>query len=232
MKELLKHWEEAWYADLITFLLAIIGLTISIRKLSQNRKLKPLFFFFLGYVLNQFIVFFDISINVQQPIREIIRRYLDITDTIVEFLAFFFLIKNHITDVKIRKVLNLLLPTFLISIFAYFIYHLSLHRKVNQYFLQVLFTIQAFLLIIASILYYIDLFKTEPKLSLTSHPSFWVVTGLSFFMLSTLPFSIFSLYLIKTNFSLYFQLFDIFEFFYCVLILMIIKAYLCKPVPP
>jgi hypothetical protein len=180
MKELLKHWENVWYGDLITFLVAIIGLSISIWKHNQNPKLSPLFFFFLGYVLNQFIVFFNISINLRYPAKEIIRCYVDTMDTIVEFLAFFFLIKNHITNVRIKKMLNSLLPIFLISIFAYFIYYLSFHRTVNQYFLQVAFTIQAFLLIIVSTLYYIDLFKKEPKVNLTSQPSFWAVTGLSF----------------------------------------------------
>jgi hypothetical protein len=229
MKELLKFFETRFYTDLVSLLLAVIGLVISICKVNQNPKLKPLFFFFLGYVLTLSFAYFIAHDILLYRRYYMLALYIDFFDTIVEFLAFFFLIRNHIVSVEMRKILNPLLSIFLSLVFIYFIYYKIGHADINNYFLQGIFTIQASLLILACILYYIDLFKRTPDLNLSGLPSFWAVAGLSFFMLCTLPFSMLGFYLIKTNSRLYYQLFSIFNIFYCILFLMIIKAYFCKP---
>jgi hypothetical protein len=229
MKELWKYFESDFYTVMVSFILAVTGFIISLKKNKQNRKLKPLIFFFLGYILNQVISGFNIEIGLPQPLRSHIFFYGDFIDTIIEFLAFFFFIKNYIVSVKIRKILNPVLPIGISSMLIYFAYYKITHAEIDQYFLQIVFTIQAFLLLVACIFYYVDLFTKEPKLMLTEDPSFWVVTGVAFFMLCTFPFSIFGLYLIKANYHLYVQLFVIFEVFYWILFLMIIKAYFCKP---
>jgi len=231
MKELLEHWMYVFYTDLLTFLLATTGLIISVKKRKQKPKLQPLFFFFLAYIISELISFLIIAANVENPLRKHIRLYTDTIDTIIEFLAFFFLIRNYIVNAGIKRILNQLLPIFLCMLSAYFVYYKIHHKEIDQYFLQTAFTIQASILIVACVLCYIDLFKKEHRLNLTALPFFWIVSGLSLFMLSTLPFSVFGLYLMRTNYQLYVQLFNIFEVFYCVLFLMIIKAYLCKPLP-
>lgn len=231
MENILKYSQDMFYTDLISFSLSVIGLVISLWKHRQNPQLTPLIFFFSGYVLDLFFNFYILQ-NPRVFYRlRILSDYIDFLDTIVEFLAFFYLIKNHIISNKIKTHLNPLLPVFIGSVFIYFVYYKSSHSEIDQYFLQFTYTIQAPFLVIACVLYFIDLFTKEPKLDLSALPSFWAITGLAFFMLCTLPFSILGLYLIKTNYNLNFHLFSIFNIFYCLLFIMIIKAYLCKPSP-
>jgi hypothetical protein len=229
MKQLAKYLYTSFYTDLICSLIAVIGLIISIRKRKQYPQLNPLIFFFASYVLLGLINYFIIATKTVLHLKYTIFRYSDFIDTIIEFIAFFFIIKNHIISSKIKKALNPLLVFFTSSIFLYFIYYKSNYAEIDQYFLQAIFTVQASFLIIACILYYMDLFRKEPDLNLANQPSFWVITGVFFFMLCTLPFSLFCSYLFKTNYYLYAQLFSIFNIFYCILFLMIIKAYFCKP---
>lgn len=229
MKEILKFWYGPFYTDLISFLVALAGLIISIWKRAKNRKLNPLIFFFLAYILDLLfarIIFQDKVLFIQY---NYLGTYADFFDTIIEFFAFFFLIKNHIVNIRIKKNLNSLLPIFLSLVILYFIYYRITRVKIDQYFLQNIFTIQALFLSIACVLYYIDLYKKESKLNLTVLPSFWAITGLSFFMVCTLPYSILGSYLMQTDFRSYFQLFSIFNIFYCILFLMIMKAYFCRP---
>jgi len=229
MKEILKYSHEMLYTDLVSFSVAVIGLLVSVWKRNQNRQLTPLFFFFLGYVFD-FLFSFFIHQNATLLNRyRILSNYIGFFYTIVEFLAFFFLIKNHLTSDKIKSFLKPLLPVFVGPIFIYFIYYKISRTEIDQYFLQFTYTIQAPVLVFACVLYFMELFTKEPKLDLSSLPSFWAVTGLAFFMLCTLPFSILGLYLIKTNYNLIFQLFSIVNISYCLLFMMIIKAYLCKP---
>jgi hypothetical protein len=227
MKEFLEFWSGDFYSVTVSFFLAVIGFVVSLRR-KQNYKLKPLIFFFLGYILLEIISSFVIGIQLHKPIRVKITIYSDFIDTIVEFLAFFFVIKNYVSNKQIGKAVKFLLPIFISLIIIYFLYYKINYNGLDQYFLQTVFTIQASLLIVACILYYVDLFTKEPKLKLTEDPSFWVVTGVAFFMLSTLPFSIFAMYLVKINFQLYIRLFIVYEIFYWILFLMIIRAYFCK----
>jgi hypothetical protein len=229
MKEILKYSWGALYTDLISFSVALVGLIISIWKGKQNPRLKPLFFFFLAYVLDLFICRLTYQNRALFNRYDLINLYIDSIDTVIEFLAFFFLLKNHIASVKIKRALNPLFPFFLISICTYYIFYTVAHPEIDEFFKQNIFTLQAVCLVTACILYYIDLFNRKPVLNLTALPSFWAITGLSFFMLCTLPFSVLGFYLLKTNYALYRQLFSIFNIFYCILFLMIIKAYLCKP---
>jgi hypothetical protein len=226
-KEFLAYWETDYYSGAVSFLLAVTGVVVSLKK-RQNPKLKPLIFFFLAYVLIGIIRSINRGIELDKPLRIKITIYLDFVDTIVEFFAFYLVIKSYVVSVRIRKRLKPFPFLFLASITIYFLYYLITHGKVDQYFLQAIFTIQAFLLITGCIFYYVDIFTTEPKLKLTHDPSFWVVTGVAFFMLCTMPFSIFGMYLVKFDFRLYIQLFTLYEVFYWILFLMIIRAYFCK----
>jgi hypothetical protein len=135
MKEILKYSYDPYHIDLISFFVAMVGLIISIWQYKQNPKLKPLFFFFLGYVLDLFINHVIIQSTTLITRYQYLVFYVDFVDTIVEFLAFYFLIKNHIVNVKIQKLLNLLLPLFLSVIFIDFICYKITHTEIGQYFM-------------------------------------------------------------------------------------------------
>lgn len=228
MKEFLAYWKVDFYTGIISFFLAVAGLIVSLKK-KENDKLKPLAFFFLAYVLMESIGVINRATHLYKPLRIKIALYVDLVVTIVEFLTFFSVIRNYITNDKIKKALTPLRPLFISATTIYFIYYIIAYNLHDQYFLQIVFTIEALLLVVACSFYYIDIFTKKPKTELTQDPSFWVVTGVAFFMLCTLPFSMVGLYLVKVNFHLYVQLFAVFEVFYWILFLMIIKAYFCKP---
>ena len=118
---------------------------------------------------------------------------------------------------------------FYLSTTILFIFYTMTKHHLVVLSLTNLFTIQAVSLLIICISYYIKIFKDAPDLILLNEPSFWIITGLTFFMLSTLPFSLISPYLIR-NTVLYRNLFSIFFIFYCILFLMIIRAFLCRQV--
>jgi hypothetical protein len=229
MDELLKYWKEHFYTEVVSYILAIVGFFISLRRNKLYPKLKPLSFFFLAYFLDVSFIYGIVATVSDPHLIDWGVGLADFIDTIIEFLVFVFVIKNHTVSIRISKALKSLLFLFPGIAIVYFLYYIMKNDRPNQFFLQNIFTIQASFLIVASVLYYVDVFKKEPKSNLISEPSFWVVTGLAFFMLSTLPFSILGLYLIKINYVLYSHLFSIFEVFYWILFLMIIKAYFCKP---
>jgi len=230
MKEILKYSNDAFYTDVFSFSVALSGLIISIWKRKVNAKLGPMFFLFLVYLLVTFTNQVIIEGTSLYYRYKYIEYYNDFLDTIVEFLAFFFLIKNHLADNNIKKALNPLLTGFISLVIIYFAYYRINHGKIGQHFMQTVFTIPVLFLAASCSAYYIDIFRRTRDRNLAEQPSFWVVTGLAFFMINTLPFSIAGQYLVKASHYLYDKLFSIFDIFYCLLFLTVIKAYLCKPV--
>ena len=69
--------------------------------------------------------------------------------------------------------------------------------------------------------FHLDFFLMEP--------SFWICSGVFIFMISILPYSLFSEYLCRYKHSVFRELLFILYIFYSVLLIMIIKAFLCKP---
>ena len=139
----MRYSYEALYTDSISFILSIVGLSVSIWKYRQSPKLRPLFFFFLGYVLLEIVSLLNVATKFRYESTIYIRHYTDLFDTVIEFVAFFLFIKNNITNANIGKAINPLLLPFLSSIAFYIINYKATHLEIHQYFLQIIFTIQA-----------------------------------------------------------------------------------------
>ncbi len=155
--------------------------------------------------------------------------YLDYFFTLAELLLFsnfFYLTLNN----RIIKKIIVYIVLFFSAIFLYFLFRdLLFHKKMSISIKSSLYTIEALLLTIPCFYYFVELFNTPPTLSLKNEYSFWVSTGLLFFLIGTLPFSILENQLLKIDLILTKQLYSIFFIFYDILFIMIIKAYLCKP---
>jgi hypothetical protein len=228
MNEVTRFWSYTFYVPAISLFLSLAGLTISIFKWKEKKDLKLLPLFFLSYIIANTIILFQVfTKSVDRPSSVRLTHCSDFFDTIVEFLVFFLLIKGTISK-KLQRLMLPLLILFIGLIVAIFFSSKKIFWEIDQPFLQKIYTVEAVVLIICCVLYYIDLFTKKFIIILIKDSCFWVVTGLTFFMLCTLPFSIFGQYLVNADYYLYFQLFRIFEIFYCILFLMIIKGYLCK----
>jgi hypothetical protein len=156
-----------------------------------------------------------------------IELYSDYVFTLFEFSVFIFFFKQTLSYAFQRRVIKPLLYLYfsisvLLLITDIFEYG---NLAVKTEFL--LWELQAICLLIPCVFYFIEIFRNA-RFYLSEKPSFWIVTGLSLFMASTLPFSIFSNYILSQSFHLTDNFCAIFNIFYCILFIMIAKAHVCK----
>lgn len=229
MDDIIQFWSRGYFTQAISLFISIIAFLVAINKRKKNSQHNLLILFLSSYIVCQIVAIIDVSINHNgnRPEIRFLFFLLDFSITIIELVVFTVLIRIFILNEKMKIVLRYLPIIFFTFLIATFI--IKANFNFSQPFIQQVFTIQAFFLIIPCIFYYIDLFNREPSLELLNEPSFWIVTGLSFFMVCTLPFSIFGEYIMRSNYKLYLELFSIFNIFYCLLFVMIIRSYLCKP---
>ena len=211
--------------------MAIIGIII-INK-NKSRTINIFSYYFGGFIVLKLFYFLHALFITQTSFHYTmvsIDYYADYLFTLFEFYIFVSFFKTILESQFHRNILNSIVYCFTIIGSAILIKDIVFYGFPQKINIHLLFIIQALSLLIPCVLYYTNLFKGEPTLNLLNEPSFWIVTGLSFFMICTLPYSFFIDYLLKTDFIVYRHLFSIFHIFYILLFIMIIRAHLCRPI--
>jgi hypothetical protein len=221
---MLQYFQNNYYTDAIGFGLAIVGLILPLYTKSKNKSLHIFRTYFGSYILLKLMGYATVALSNNKgiyPSFEFVSTYCDFCFTILEYFVFSFFLRQYV-QANTWTIINSL---FILTIFAILLRSSGNHWADTE----LLFTSQAILLIPLCISYFTNLLNTKIHLKLLNEPSFWVVTGVSFFMVCTLPYSLFIGYLRKNNVDLYIDLYSIFFVFYIILFSMIIKAQLCTP---
>lgn len=230
MSQLIKFLHESYFTSFICLLTSVIGFIISI----LNRKKHPILDYFPYYFLAHILVNISFSIHDAYFSKSAIHStllslntFVDYAFTIMEFIIFIYVFER--TLIQKTKFLKALRLSFLALSLLLLSKDLFRYSILSQSTLHNIFTLQASFLIIACIMYYFQIFRLPPYIKLREDPVFWIATGLVFFMICTLPLSLAINHIRTSSLLLYRQLFSIFYIFYCLLFLMIINAFLCKP---
>ena len=225
MEKLMEYFRMTWYLEPLFACVCIICFMISIKLKGRHHILDNFRFYFAGFtVLN---LHFYLAFFYSHPIKAAIYHHLDYFFTIFEFLVFTRIFSSGV-DTHLKKITNILTVGFLIIAAAIIVYNIYTRAILTQESKEIFFTIQAVFLLIPCAFYFTQLFKI-PTNNLENDPRFWVATGVGMFMLSTLPLSFCLNYFSISTGKLHEQLFTIFDAFYIMLFLMILRAYLCKP---
>ena len=227
MEELNKYLGDSLYTQLLSFSASIIGLYISLRKSQGIFKWFSLYFF--CYSFSQ-ILFFLGNFFAIQEMKNIVNNisiYSDYVFTLIEFSIFmrFF---NLAIEGKIKFLLMVIEICFLTVTLYLFLANFNPNGIFFISTLEKIFLLESLLLLIPCIIYFVQIFNSIKPFPLIQDGFFWVVTGLTFFLISTLPFSYLMNYLRKENSEIYMYLYSIVYLFYCLLFMMIIRGILCK----
>jgi len=229
MGDQINTYDKQFYTDLILFCALLVTIFVSRKNKNRFRILK----YFPIYAIS-FLV--GIVVNRLSTINHVPNRlfpfatYFDFFFTLLELLIFshFYhqLIKNRIVK-KLIVVTNLL--------FVFFFIYMGVGDKnfydkgISESTQSIVYTVEAIILLLLCSFYFFELFKKLPVADLKNEPVFWVSTGLFFFLVCTLPYSLMENYIDKYYPNMSFTLYSLFYVFYILLFIMIIRAYLCKP---
>lgn len=224
IERLIHFWKITYFTNALVQAFAITGLIVTIAKWKKKSKYNLFVFLFAGFILSQVIGTIDIATNLKHHLLlGLVFLYTDILNTVIEIFIFVFVIKSSFNNSRFSKVTSVLPYVFLL--YTLVILFSQPNTRSLQPLLQNMFTLQACMLLIPCTFYYIELLTSKPVTPLSNQPLFWIVTGLTFCLLCTLPFSILGQYIVRSNIVLYLQLFSIYNIFYCILFAMIIKSF-------
>lgn len=188
MINIIFDWIEVWV------LLIPISVLLTPRKISF--ELRPVvYYLFIALLLNTVanLIYNQKNLGLNLPWHKNVILY-DL-HSIIRLLLFslFFIRLNQSLFVNIKKYLPILF--LVVVIINIFIFHNSYNDLIDIH----LYTLESGILLFYCLQYYFYLFLLEEKWSFKKIPSFWIVTGLSIFIVVSFPIYVFYKELIKQN---------------------------------
>jgi hypothetical protein len=228
MNALLKYLEGSYFTDLASFLVALMGYLISfkIKQKDDNRILLK--YYFLSFLILDVASYSTVGFLRHFPhLKTLVLRYMDFLFTLVEFLILIVFFQRLFANRRMeRRIISCIKHVFMAVSISLCLVDIIWSSKLTRDTLQNLFTLQAVCLLVPSIFYYRTFFSDMPPANaIFDVAEFWIVAGISFFMLCTLPLSLFLNFLDSRLADL---LYGIFYVFYCLLFLAFIRAFWCK----
>lgn len=210
----------------------LIAFTFSLLFFCHNKRRVnipvPIKFYLLAYFLSFIPV--DIHVFITNKLNYdtmLLINSLDYTFTFLEFslLAYYFYSLNN--SAKQKKIL-LYLSIFFTAIAAAILFYTTFYETVI-YSVHWLYTTQVFFLLIPVFFYFKNIYKTSGVTDISKEPSFWISTGIAFFLLCTMSLSVLETFFIDHRPDLKRKLYPIYFTFYLLMFFMFLRAYWCKP---
>lgn len=233
MEKIYERWKTSFFTETLLVAILVIGLCIALK----YRKKYPILKYFPIYICSLLLVFLSIYVwliipGVDNYILSTFNfiNYIDYMFILVELFIFSHFFYLSITNKAIKKIILGLSILFI----PYFLFELCndkfFPRSISEWSQSRVYTVESLILLIPCFVYFYELFNKPPVLNLKNEPSFWIVVGWSFFATCTLPYSLLENYLRKSYSNLMTQFYSVFYIFYTLLLITIIRAYLCKKI--
>ena len=225
MEALLKNWQSTLYmwptAFFVTLFFALLFCIPSVGSRNIPLAIK---LYLIAYGCTFIIIDGTTLIRHQYDYYAYqVQHYTDYIFTIIEFILIAYYFYTHNLNSLQKRILTILTILFLIASFV-FSFQLPHGLAVAR-----LYTTQVFILLIPSFFYFKNLFKNPTTTDISNAPSFWVSTGITFFLLCTMSLSIIETFFLNHKPHILKKLYPIYYIFYILMFCMFFRAYLCKP---
>jgi hypothetical protein len=219
-------WLEVWSL--------FIPLIVLLKKRKQPGYLKPvIIYLWLALIINLLAnISWKFKSHYNFPVWYQTNTYFYNIHSIVRFFLFswFFIILRQPFFLTLKKLLPVLFLTFIIINFTfieYFVNYWYANGKLNSLLSSNLLTMEAGFLLLYCLLYYFYLLK-EDQPFFTKLPSFWVVTGLSIFVVIGFPIYLFYAAAIEHSKNFIINIWLVQKFAYLIFCILIAKAFIIE----
>ena len=184
--DLIYHFKNTWFTELIVFMLNIVALIICFKKRSTLE-----YFFAFYFFLNILVLLISWSItttNISNTTKGLIFNTLNTMITIVELFTYTIFFRQLLKPLIFKYVLLIPFCIFLAIEIMYLITKFSFLTDRYRYIYSLLNVLEFLILITPCLIYYYNLFNTDTAMGLFLRPSFWIVTGIFTFSVISIPF--------------------------------------------
>jgi len=215
-----------FYTDILMCISAILCLLIGIIRRNIFLELKWLFFYPLMALVECIVGYSFYFINISENSYDITVNIVINIFLLIEFFSLFIFYNKNIKNVILKKWLMIAVSFYVIIISFIWLFVRSPFLYPAEYFF-----IQSVFVLILGIISIIDFFRGKLGLNLLNEPSLWITTGTLLYFLCTIPLYLAKEFILDERGYIHEPaLYSINYICYCILFLLIIRAYLCSPI--
>ena len=227
--KLIENFSKYYYTPLLMLIVEATALVIAIIYIRKT-KIGKVFIFYIAF--DFCILIIDCFLMSYPGIsQKFISYFQDTTNTLIayiELLVYFYFFRKILEGNKIKKNLTRLVVIYSVVIIIFFTTKFGFVTNRYGYIAYITGAIEFIFLLVPCVYYFLHLFKSNSLLRLTDRPSFWIVTGIFFFSLISIPYYLLSRYFFSTQYE--FRLFNAVFYYipFTANFIFLIKAFSCK----
>ena len=194
-EKLVSFFEGKQYGDLILPFFELIAIIIGLLYVRKDKTGT----FFLAYLIFDFFVFLcDTYIQTFSPFtKEMTYSFINITNTLIslaELLVYFYFFSMVLHNKAVINVMKICAAIFIVIIGIHVTTKYSFLTIRFSYITNLIGTIEFLFLVLPCFAYFYELVQNDSAISLNRRPSFWIVTGIFFYSVISIPYYMLSSY--------------------------------------
>ena len=229
-EKVMKYFADKSYADLITPLFELIAISIGLLFVWKQK----LGLFFLAYLTIDLLMWFcdiyvEASSHLSRRHRILFVGQTNLLIAFVELSTYFYFFSKILHNKLWARVMKITLTIFTLSSIVLITTRFGFLTQRITYITDVVSTIEFLLLIPPYLIYFHELFSTDLSINLYQRPSFWIVTGIFFYSVISVPYYLVESFLLDNQpnyWPLTYLLF--FSLPLAINFIFLAKAFLCR----
>ena len=229
---LLQHFQRTYYTEIITFGVEVTALICGLLYI-RRYLLGRYFIFYIVFDLSVLLFYWFLILKTGID-PELKSRILNISNALIsltELLVYCYFFRLLLLSSRIKKITSLLTITYSFLVFLYLITMFDFLTNRFRYVTYLLGVLEFLILIPPCFAFFHQILKTESKLKLFERPSFWVVTGIFFYVLISIPYYLLDTFIYENGLqSKYLFSALLYQLPFTIHFAFLTKAFLCKKI--
>lgn len=226
---LLIDLQKTYYTQLIMFCVEFLALIIGIANIRVDKSIKY-FLFYIAFDLTILVVNWILELLYTPHVKTFV--FINISNTLISFVelfVYFRFFQKVLFGKGILIWLKISFQFYLTIILVHLIFVIWSSNNNHQYISYSIGALEFLLLLPPCFKYYSQILNFTPEISLQERPSFWIITGIFFYSIISVPYYLLTTYISVINHE-YKNLYEA-AFYYIpftINFIFLIKAFTCK----
>jgi hypothetical protein len=229
-EKLIQLLEQKYYGDLIMAFFELLAI-ISGLLFARKDKIGIAFLVYLIFDFSVLLAFYSLKILTSISPKELsfYVAFFNVIISFFELLAYYYFFLKVIHNQTIRGLMKLLIIVFIIILIVFISTEFSFLTNRYSYVSDIIEIIEFLFLLLPCFIYYFELLRNSSVINLYQRPSFWIVTGIFFYSLISIPYYLVNAFFFSNQYK-YFGLIGLlfFEIPFAINFIFLTKAFLCK----
>ena len=226
---MIEYFENSLYTHFLLY--CSLGIALYVTQKSDRSNIRRYFLLYLwSMVIVEIIAIWgSITSTFERFSMPVVAHTVNISFSIIEFLSLGLFFNATLRNKKVSIILyrTVILQILGLMIFLYY----TTQNFPALFFIRfgnIFYSLELFILASICIYYLIVFSRTPEETNLKTTPNFWIVTGLFFYCIMSIPFCLISTEIVSLNKLLFTYLISIHFIFLSIFFILIAKAFLCK----